>query len=109
MQVNMTLATSAPYTSWYPDTGANVHLTNDLSNLNLNAEEYTGPDQIRVGNGQGLQISHSGRGLLPTSSRNFDLLSLFHVPQIQKNLISVNQFTRDNHVFIEFHPNFFLC
>jgi hypothetical protein len=60
MQVNMTSATSASDPSWYPDTGANVHLTNDLSNLNLNAEEYTSTDQIRVGNGQGLQISHSG-------------------------------------------------
>jgi hypothetical protein len=27
-----------------------------------------------------LQISHSGRGLLPTPSRNFNLLLLFHVP-----------------------------
>jgi hypothetical protein len=107
MQVNMTSTTSTSDPSWYPDTGANVHLTNDLSNLNLNAEEYTGTDQIRVGNGQGLQISHSGRGLLPTPSRNFNLFSLFHVPQIQKNLISINQFTRDNHVFIEFHSNFF--
>jgi len=107
MQVNMTSATSASDPSWYPNTGANVHLTNDLSNLNLNAKEYTGTYQIRVGNGQGLQISHSGHGLLPTPSRNFNLFSLFHVPQIQKNLISVNQFTRDNHVFIKFHPNFF--
>jgi hypothetical protein len=105
----MTSATSASDPSWYPDTRANVHLTNDLSNLNLNAEEYTGTYQIRVGNVQGLQISHSGRGLLPTPSRNFNLFFLFHVPQIQKNLISVNQFTRDNHVFIEFHPNFFFC
>jgi hypothetical protein len=80
MQVNMTSATSASDPSWYPNTGANVHLTNDLSNLNLNAEEYTGTDQIRVGNGQGLQISHSGRGLLSTPSRNFNLFSLFHVP-----------------------------
>jgi len=37
----------------------------------------------------------------------FHLFPLFHVPQIQKNLITVNQFTRDNHVFIEFHPAFF--
>jgi len=107
MQVNMTSATSASDPSWYPDTGVNVHLTNDLSNLNFNAEEYTSTNQIRVGNGQGLQISHFGRGLLPTPSRNFNLFSLFHVPHIQKNLIFVNQFTRDNHVFIEFHPNFF--
>jgi hypothetical protein len=42
--------------------------------------EYIRTDQIRVGNGQCLQISHSGRGLLPTPSRNFNLLLLFHVP-----------------------------
>jgi hypothetical protein len=54
-----------------------------------------------------LKILHSGRGILPTPSHNFLLPSLFHVPQIQKNLISDNQFTHDNQVFIEFHPNFF--
>jgi hypothetical protein len=73
----------------------------------MHAEDYNGTDQIRVGNGQGLHISNSGHGLLPTPSRNLHLFSLFHVPQIKKNLISVNQFTRDNLVFIRFHPTFF--
>jgi len=72
----------------------------------LNGEEYTGPDKIRVGNDQGLEILHSGRDILPTPSHTLHLFSLFHVPAIQKNLISVNQFTRDNPGFIEFHPNF---
>jgi hypothetical protein len=103
----MTFASIATDSSWYPDTGANVHLTNDLSNLNLHVEDCTGMDKIRVGNGQGLKILHSGHGILPTPSHNFQLFSLLHVPEIQKNLISVNQFTRGNHVFIEFHPNFF--
>jgi len=103
----MTFASIATDSSWYPDTGANVHLTNDLSNLNLHAEDYTGMDKIRVGNGQGLKILPFGCGSLPTPSHNFQLFSLLHFPEIQKNLISVNQFTRDNHVFIEFHPNFF--
>jgi hypothetical protein len=105
MHANTTSATSTSDPSWYPDTGANVHLTHDLPNLNLNTEEYIGIDQIHGGNGQGLHISHSGRGLLPTPSSNFNFFSLLHVPQIQKNLISVNQFTKDNHIFIEFHPN----
>jgi hypothetical protein len=39
---------------WYHDTGSTHHLTNDVSNLNQRVEEYTGNDQIRVGNGQGL-------------------------------------------------------
>jgi hypothetical protein len=80
MHVNMASATPAPDSSWYPDTGSNVHLTNDLSNLNLNAAEYTGLDTIRVGNDQGLKILHSSRGILPTPSHNFHLYSLFHVP-----------------------------
>jgi hypothetical protein len=107
LNANLAFANSAPDSQWYPDTGANVHLTNDLSNLNLQADNYTGPNQIRVGNGQGLKILDSGHGILPTPSTAFKLLSLFHVPQIQKNLISVNQFTRDNQVFIEFHPSYF--
>jgi hypothetical protein len=90
--------------NWYPDTGSTNHLTNDLSNLNLQSEEYTGTEQIRVGNGQGLDILHTGLASLPTAKKNFCLKSLLHVPDIQKNLISVNQFTKDNRVFIEFHP-----
>jgi len=62
---------------------------------------------IRVGNGQGLKILHTGLANLPTPSRNFQLSSLLHVPEIQKNLISVYQFTHDNNVFIEFHPSYF--
>jgi hypothetical protein len=79
-------------------------LTPELSNLNLRAEEYTGSEQIKVGNGQGLDIHHTGLASLPSSKHNFTLQSLLHVPQIEKNLISVNQFTKDNNVFIEFHP-----
>jgi hypothetical protein len=66
LNANLTSANSASDSQWYPDTGANVHLTNDLSNLSLQADNYTGPDQIRVGNGQGLKILHSGHGILPT-------------------------------------------
>jgi hypothetical protein len=90
--------------NWYPDTAATHHLTNDLSNLNMQSEEYTGNEQIRVGNGQGLDILHSGLASLPIAKKIFSLKSLLHVPDIQKNLISVNQFTRDNNVPIEFHP-----
>jgi hypothetical protein len=89
---------------WYPDTAATHHLTNDLSNLNMQSEEYTGNEQIRVGNGQGLDIIHFGLASLPTAKKNFSLKSLLHVPDIQKNLIFVIQFTRDNNVSIEFHP-----
>jgi hypothetical protein len=93
--------------SWYNDMGSTHHLTNDLSNLNIRADEYIGTDQIKVGNGQGLHISHIGLASIPFHNQNFSLKFLLHVPKIQKNLISVKKFTRDNHVFIEFHPTCF--
>jgi hypothetical protein len=45
----LTTQSSPPDFNWYPDTGSTNHLTNDLSNLNLKADEYHGTDQIRVG------------------------------------------------------------
>uniref|UniRef100_A0A2N9F2C9 Reverse transcriptase Ty1/copia-type domain-containing protein n=1 Tax=Fagus sylvatica TaxID=28930 RepID=A0A2N9F2C9_FAGSY len=33
--------------NWYTDSGATHHLTADLGNLNLRADDYNGPDQIR--------------------------------------------------------------
>jgi hypothetical protein len=38
----MASVTSPSDSSWYPDIGSNVHLTNELSNLNMHAEDYTG-------------------------------------------------------------------
>uniref|UniRef100_A0A2N9E6L3 Integrase catalytic domain-containing protein n=1 Tax=Fagus sylvatica TaxID=28930 RepID=A0A2N9E6L3_FAGSY len=44
------LATPQPQydNNWYSDTGATHHLTSDLSNLNVRADNYTGTEQIRV-------------------------------------------------------------
>jgi hypothetical protein len=77
----------APNSYWYHDSGSTHHLTNDLSNLSMCAEEYAGSDQIRVGNGQGLQIHHTSSTCLPSKLHKFFLQFLLHVPHIQKNLI----------------------
>uniref|UniRef100_A0A2N9I499 Reverse transcriptase Ty1/copia-type domain-containing protein n=1 Tax=Fagus sylvatica TaxID=28930 RepID=A0A2N9I499_FAGSY len=45
--------THTPDPNWYSDTGATHHLTSELANLNVRADEYHGPDQIRVGSGFG--------------------------------------------------------
>jgi histone deacetylase 1/2 len=34
------------------------------------------------------------------------LNDLLHVPNISKNLLSVNKFAQDNNVVFEFHPHF---
>uniref|UniRef100_A0A2N9EM64 Uncharacterized protein n=1 Tax=Fagus sylvatica TaxID=28930 RepID=A0A2N9EM64_FAGSY len=92
---------------WYPDTGANNHLTADLSHLNLNAEQYTGSDQVHIGNGEGLHIHHIGSSILCSATHEFFLKHILHVPHISHNLISVQRFAKDNNVFFEFHPSFF--
>lgn len=70
---------------WFPNSGATHHLTSDLANLSLQSE-YTGPDQVHIGNGSGLRISHLGTSSFVINNSNFHLYSILHVPSIYKNL-----------------------
>jgi hypothetical protein len=94
--------------SWYPDSGATHYLTHDLNNLTISSDAYTGPDQMRVGNGIGLSINHIGSAHISCPNRSFILKNLLHVPSICKNLLSVSKFAHDNSVFFEFHSSFFV-
>lgn len=60
-----------------------------------------------MGNGQGLKISQIGSSFLPSPQKKFQLKRHLHVPPIDKKLISVSQFTRDNLASIEFFPYYF--
>ena len=91
---------------WFPDSGATNHVTHDLGNLNSGAE-YNGNSKIHMGNGTGLEISHIGLSVFPSSSSPNKVLflkNILRVPAIKKNLLSVSQFARDNNVYFEFHP-----
>jgi hypothetical protein len=55
-----------------------------------------------------MNISHIGHSKFAHPHGSFDLNNILHVPKASKNLLSVHRFTLDNHVFIEFHPFFFL-
>ena len=103
------LATPQPQydNNWYSDTGASHHLTSDLSNLNMRADEYTVTEQIRVGNGKSLPIKHIGTSQLFTPHHSFRLNNILHVPNISQNLLSVQKFTTDTNIFFEFHPKLF--
>jgi hypothetical protein len=70
-----------------------------MHNLTISGEEYSGHDQIRVGNGTGLNISHIGSAFPPSSCRTFLLQQLLHVPNICKNLLSASKFAKDNSIF----------
>jgi histone deacetylase 1/2 len=93
---------------WHAETGVTHHITHDMANLNLKSDDYTGTDQLQVGNGQGLHISKTGNSSLHTSSHSFVLNQVLLVPQIQKNLLSVQKFCTDNNVYFEFHDQYFL-
>jgi hypothetical protein len=67
---------------------------------------YT-PHQFHGANGGGMQITHIGQSTLYTPSRNLARNDVLHVPASKKNVVSIHRFTRDNHVFIEYHPYVF--
>lgn len=90
------------------DSAASHSFTPDLPRLSLGAHPYQGTEEVVIGDGSGLPISHYGSSLLFTPQLKFLLKNLLHTPTISKNLIFVHRFYVDNNVFIEFHPNFFL-
>ena len=80
------------------------HLTANLANLNVRANEYQDSDQIRIGNVLGLSVKHIGSTKLSTPTSSF----ILHVPYITKNLIPVHKFTTNINTSIEFHPTYFI-
>ena len=90
--------------TWYMDTGATNHLTNDMSKLSTQ-EPYRGHDQVHTTNGAGMRISHVGQAsLLAHNSRKLHLSNVLRVPSATRSLFSISQLTRDNNVLAEFHP-----
>lgn len=57
---------------------------------------------IAIGNGIGLPITHTGSSSLKTPFHSFSLKNVLHVPTMTTNLISVNQFCRDNNCSFTF-------
>jgi hypothetical protein len=68
---------------WFPDITANYHIQPDLQNLTA-VNEYSGPDHLVVGKGQGLLISHTGNGIISTPHASLSLQNVVYVPTIQK-------------------------
>nr|KYP49500.1 hypothetical protein KK1_028781 [Cajanus cajan] len=80
--------------TWIPNSGASFHVTCEPQ-----VSHFDGPDQIFIGNGQGLHINGFGSSsFLFTIDSNicFKLNNLLRVPSNTKNLLSVNKFAKDN-------------
>ncbi|KAJ0011021.1 hypothetical protein Pint_34054 [Pistacia integerrima] len=88
--------------SWYADTGASHHVTNDLGNLHQK-QDYSGKNFLVVGNGSKLDISHIGNLQLPTQQKDLLLNNVLCGPNITKNLLSKSQLVADNKVNVEFN------
>jgi len=109
-QKSVSSATSSSYgidTNWYVDSGATDHITGELERLTTR-NKYHGGDNVHAADGAGMEIAHVGHSTVSSPSRVFHLNNVLHVPQANKSLCSVNQLARDNHVYLEFHPDHFL-
>ncbi|KAH0780739.1 hypothetical protein KY290_000337 [Solanum tuberosum] len=91
---------------WLVDSGASHHVTSDLQNLSLNTD-YDG-DDVMIGDGKSLSVTHSGSTTLNTFARPLHLSNVLCVPQIKKNLISVYQLCNQNNVSVKFSPSSFV-
>jgi hypothetical protein len=85
---------------WMLDSGASSHMTS--SDGILLRHTPTSISSILVGNGTSIPVTSHGHSVLPTPASTFALNNVLVVPSIVQNLLSVRQFTRDNHVTIEF-------
>jgi hypothetical protein len=86
------------------DTAATYHITGDLDRPHMR-EPYTGKDHVHTSNGSGMRISHTGQSSLSTHTFTpLHLKNIFCVPEVTRNLLSVQKLTNDNNVFVEFHP-----
>jgi hypothetical protein len=93
-------------TRWLPDTGCNGHAAMDQQSL-AESEPYYGKDSLYVGDGKCLPILHIGSTKIHSPLKTFTLSNVLHVPQLKRNLLSVQKFCQDNDVFFEFHSTFF--
>ncbi|KAD2804381.1 hypothetical protein E3N88_37758 [Mikania micrantha] len=101
--------TSQPHSSphWLFDSGASHHITNDLSALSLHAP-YDGTEELVIGDGSSLKITHIGSLSLTFNSHSLLLTSVLCVPLVSKNIISISQLCTDNNLLIQFFSSNFL-
>lgn len=102
-----TVSLQQPDNSWYMDTSASSHMTNQPSMLSSPLYKSS-HSSIIVGKENHIPITGSGNAVLPTPNHTpLKLSRVLVAPNIIKNLISVRQFTIDNNASVEFDPNGF--
>jgi hypothetical protein len=93
--------------NWYTNKGATDYIIGELEKLDMRTK-YNGTDQVHTTNGTGTNITHVGHSVLSTPSHNLVLKNILHVPEADKNPLSVYRLTTYNHTSLEYFSNFFL-
>jgi hypothetical protein len=73
------------------DTGANIHVTNSLHELQNTRKLSNGELKVNIRNGVKVEVEYIGTAKLVLASGHFlDLKGIAFVPSIRRNLISIS-------------------
>ncbi|RZR79000.1 hypothetical protein BHM03_00004564 [Ensete ventricosum] len=86
---------------------ASHYNTFDLQNLSIH-NNYEGNEDIIIGDGKGIPITHIGSTTLKSHTTSFTLDDVQCAPHIKRNFIFISQLCKQNYTFIELFPNNFL-
>ncbi|KAG6649938.1 hypothetical protein CIPAW_06G008700 [Carya illinoinensis] len=73
---------------WLVDSGANSHISASLENLTMQ-QPYEGNDQVAIGNGSGLNITHTSTSSFKTRNSLLHFKNILHCPNASTNLLSI--------------------
>lgn len=93
--------TEDDFQNWIPDSGATSHMSGDPGIL-TQMQTYSGSDNITIGNGTSLPISHIGEVPVNTVYGPLILSNVLHVPDMKKNLLSISHFIEDHDCIFQF-------
>lgn len=74
---------NATNSRWLMDVGVSHYITYDLSNLS-NHSEYDGADEVILGDGSGLKVTHIGSSTLSCDSQNLKFENTLSVSSLHK-------------------------
>ena len=80
---------------WLANSATTDHVTSSLNHLSF-PKPYNGQDQLTVGNGQNLPITHIGNSLLSSSNSALYLNNVLRVPSVTSNIAFVHKICHDN-------------
>lgn len=84
------------------DSVALHNITSNIANFSIHSK-YDGTNEVILGDGSSLSVSHISSLTLKSSQKIFILSDTLCVPNLCKNLIYVHHFTKQNNDFVEFH------